>query len=227
MRNYIIVAPYGYKELDAICQNESKKLPLIYLGDAIAREPVEDEKQSYYELLYCEEGDYTEDDKIYFCRSLADQALTLLIKANTVFVVMPDTIKKCFMEQLAIARHESKGDVLTPKCSVLSERFEMNHSFNPDHVFLIHFTVKKARWLATICRHFLPQRPDAGDLPKPEQSPDTVSVEYEGIYHVLRTGDYSGLGSLSKSELDWLKQRSLSDQEYELAAKIRDAQSKK
>jgi hypothetical protein len=224
MRNYIIVAPYGYEELDEICENR-ERYPLVYLRSELSRTPFV-KKDERFNLIFCEKSEYDESDKVYFCKDVAERALDGIASARFVYVILPKEIFGLFLEQLALAKDESRGDVATPPFQTQIEIFSIGLSFDADDAFCVRYLKTPQGYLPKLMRYARPDTEAKGIALQLKQK-EEEQMKIEGMYTVLLSGDLSGLSFVNDDELKMLEERFVRDDNYSMAAKIRDLRKEK
>ncbi len=236
MKNYnLIVALYDDKELDTVCNNNAPDAceRIVCLRSPAVRIFLKRVQHGpNYQIILSEKSEYTAEDKVFYCRHLADRALGLFAETKIVIVVVPAELERDFLGQLEIAKDESLGDVLIPRFRMHLEKFD--RSKNLKHtVFAVRDKPdenKPTEWKSYFFPYFYSGNRSSGisNEPLPAGALGQGKSEVQTVYEeLLKTGDYSALQNYSLEFLSALELKAASCSEFEIAYEILKIQKSK
>ncbi len=236
MKNYnLIVALYDDKELDTVCNNNSPDTceRIVCLRSPAVRIFLKRAQHDpNYQIILSEKSEYTAEDKVFYCRHLADLALGSFAETKVVIVILPAELERDFLGQLEIAKEESLGDILIPRFRMHLEKFDRSKNFKHT-IFAVRDKPDKKKpteWKPYFFPYFYPGSRSstisndalpAGVLGKEKTEVQTVYDE------LLKTGDYKALQNYSLEFLSALELKAVSCSEFEIAYEILKIQKSK
>jgi hypothetical protein len=195
MRKIIIVAPYGYEELQRRTMNREKLL--VYLGE----EAIDLWKSHEHQVVFCSRENYSHKSQSAFCIQAAEY--TFAASAPIVFVIIPYALLREFLQEL----HRLKEGF--PEVRTFVEALNWQKQFKRQRVFALRmrYSRKLASKELEFCleQYHMPLNDEIG-----------VDEYFEAVYAILLSSDWSLLPDLSPWLLTKIARRAQYDGAYPL-----------
>lgn len=217
----IVVVSYGHPEIDASCLQSANRKDLVWIEGKDASEMLAEK----FLIMHCKRKEYTEEEMPFYCKSVADQALNVLVEHDSLMIILAWEIREMFLKQLMIAKRNSEGDVLVRPFTVIDEYYRPGTLFDPEYVFSVSERYVdggngKKQWMV-----FLDKFVFSTNQGSYEESP--AEFEVEKAYTEITAAANPDLNGYAPDELDQLLDKSLDMHNFGLTKLILAVKEKK